>query len=200
MTEESATDWPDPMERFAEVYRRAAEHAPFDHTATTLATSSTSGRPSARIVLLKGHSRHGFVFFSNYFSRKGKELLENPYAALCFYWPWLKEQVRAEGKIEQLPASDSDAYFSTRPRISQIGAWASRQSLPLESRDALLERVQQFEVMYADRAIPRPENWGGYLLIPNVIEFWKDGQYRLHDRFVYARNTDKTWTVRRLNP
>jgi len=188
------------MERFADVYRRAAEGAPFDHTAATLATASSNGKPSARIVLLKGHSRHGFVFFTNYLSRKGKEMTENPYAALCFYWPWLNEQVRVEGKIEQLPASDSDAYFSTRPRISQIGAWASRQSLPVESREALLERVKQFESMYADRPIPRPENWGGYLLIPNAIEFWKDGQYRLHDRFVYARNTDKTWTMRRLNP
>jgi pyridoxamine 5'-phosphate oxidase len=189
----------DPLERFAELYARATSGAPFDPTAVTLATADTEGRPSARMVLLKGVDVRGFRFFTNYASRKGRELEANPRAALCFYWPWLDEQVRVEGEVSRLPAAESDAYFASRPRDSQLGAWASEQSAPLDSRFALLRRVVRTQARFLGGAIPRPSHWGGYLLAPERIEFWKSKRSRLHERRLYTR-AKGGWRSERLQP
>jgi pyridoxamine 5'-phosphate oxidase len=166
--------------------------------AMTLATATRDGRPSARMVLYKGISDGGFVVFTNYESRKARELAAEPRAALCFYWPAIGVQVRAEGATERLTAAESDAYFATRPRGSQIGAWASRQSQPLASRDELLARVAEAEARFPG-AVPRPAFWGGYRLTPVRIEFWRASEARLHDRAVYER-TGSGWKVHRLFP
>lgn len=189
----------DPLERFAELYARATAGAPFDPTAVTLATADAEGRPSARMVLLKGVDARGFRFFTNYTSRKGRELEVNPHAALCFYWPWLDEQVRVEGEVGRLPTEESDAYFASRPRGSQLGAWASEQSAPLDSRFALLRRVARVQARFLGGAIPRPPHWGGYLLAPRRIEFWKSKRSRLHERWCYTRS-DGGWRSERLQP
>jgi len=177
----------DPLAEFRRVFDRAAESAPFDPVAVTLATASRDGRPSARIVLLRGVDDHGFVFFTNYRSRKASEIDANPHAALCCYWPWLDEQVRVEGLVERATAAESDAYFAGRPRGSQIGAWASAQSQPLESREALEQSYHETDARYAAQAVPRPPHWGGYRLVPERIEFWRAGTYRLHNRVLYTR-------------
>jgi pyridoxamine 5'-phosphate oxidase len=189
----------DPLARFAEVYARASRGAPYDSSAVALATADEAGRPSARMVLLKGFDGDGFRFFTNYDSRKGRELAANPRAALCFYWPWLDEQVRVEGVVERLPAADSDAYFATRPRGSQLGAWASAQSRPLDSRFALLRRVAQAQARFLGGEIARPPHWGGYLLRPERIEFWVSKASRLHERTLYARAGER-WETTRLQP
>jgi pyridoxamine 5'-phosphate oxidase len=187
------------MARFTALFARAAEKAPFDHTAATLATAGTGCAPSARIVLVRTVDERGFVFFTNYQSRKAREIEQNAAAALCFYWPWLDEQVRAEGRLEKVSAEESDRYFATRPRGSQIGAWASAQSEPLASRSDLEARYFDVERQYEGTAVPRPPHWGGYRLTPDRIEFWKAGQYRLHDRVVYTRTADG-WETQTLNP
>jgi pyridoxamine 5'-phosphate oxidase len=189
----------DPFPRFQALFARAGTDAPFDHTAMTLATSDAAGQPSARIVLLHGLDARGFVFYTNYQSRKGRAIVENPQAALCFYWPWLDEQVRVEGVLAAIDPAESDAYFASRPRGKQLGAWASRQSEPLASREALVVRVAELEAQYAGRDVPRPPHWGGYRLTPERIEFWKNGEDRLHDRFLYTREQDG-WTLQRLYP
>jgi pyridoxamine 5'-phosphate oxidase len=189
----------DPLARFAALYARAGHTAPYDPTAVTLATADAAGRPSARQVLLKGFDARGFAFYTNYDSRKGRELAENPHAALCFYWPWLDEQVRIEGAVERLPAAESDAYFATRPRGSQLGAWASEQSRPLTSRFALLRRVARAEARHLGGAIARPPHWGGFLLRPRRIEFWKSKASRLHERLEFTRDGER-WETTRLQP
>lgn len=189
----------DPLERFAEVYARASRGAPYDASAVALATADAAGRPSARMVLLKGFDGGGFRFFTNYESRKAGELAANPHAALCFYWPWLDEQVRVEGAVETLPAADSDAYFATRPRGSQLGAWASEQSRPLDSRFALLRRVARAQARFLGGEIARPPHWGGYRLRPERIEFWVSKASRLHERTLYARSGER-WETTRLQP
>lgn len=189
----------DPIAHFRQVFARAAASEPFDYTACTLATADTDGRPSARIVLLKEVDERGFAFFTNRRSRKAREIAANPQAALCFYYPSLGEQVRVEGFVEEVSGAESDAYFATRPRMSQVGAWASEQSSPLESREALLARCAEVEVRFQGGDIERPPFWGGYRLIPRAIEFWKAGEYRLHDRFLYTRS-QAGWLVQRLNP
>ncbi len=151
------------------------------------------------MVLLKGVDERGFVFYTNYGSRKAAELDANPRAALCFYWPWTGKQFRVEGPVARVPAAESDAYFATRPRASRIGAWASRQSEPLESRARLLARVAKTEARFAGREVPRPDFWGGYRLEPERIEIWHNQLHRLHDRFLYEREGDG-WTRRRLFP
>ena len=168
--------------------------------AMTLATSTPEGRPSARLVLLKQADEHGFVFFTNYNSMKARELDSNPQAALVFYWPQLERQVRVEGKVERTSTAESDAYFKTRPRESQIGALASPQSEVIASRAALQERADQIEKSYEGREIDRPEHWGGYRLHPERIEFWKGRPGRLHDRISYDREKDGSWSIRRLAP
>ncbi len=177
----------DPLAEFRRVFDRAAENAPYDPVAVTLATASRDGRPSARIVLLRGVDDHGFVFFTNYQSRKATEIEANPHAALCCYWPWLDEQVRVEGLVERATAAESDAYFASRPRGSQIGAWASAQSRPLESREVLEQSYHDTDARLAGQAVPRPPHWGGYRIVPERIEFWHAGTYRLHNRVLYTR-------------
>jgi pyridoxamine 5'-phosphate oxidase len=151
------------------------------------------------MVLLRRVDRDGFVFYTNYRSRKAHDLETNPRAALCCYWYWLKQQVRVEGLIVHTTPEESDTYFTSRPRGSQLGAWASPQSQPLESRAALETRLLELDAQYADQPVPRPEFWGGYRLIPDRIELWEEGPFRLHDRFVFTRDADR-WTRKRLAP
>jgi pyridoxamine 5'-phosphate oxidase len=189
----------DPLARFRHTFERAAVNAPFDHTACALATTSPDGRPSVRVVLLRGLDERGFVFYTNYTSRKARELADNPRAALCFYWPWIDEQVRVEGLVATVTPDESDGYFATRPRGSRLGAWASKQSQVVASRDDLLARFREVEARFPGEEVPRPSFWGGYCLAPDVIEFWKAAEFRLHDRVRYRRLEDG-WHDERLYP
>jgi pyridoxamine 5'-phosphate oxidase len=166
----------------------------------TLATAAADGTPSARMVLLRGLDERGFVFFTNYDSRKGQELAANPRAALVFYWPQLDRQVRIEGQVEVLAAEESDRYFATRPRESQLSAWASPQSEVIASRKVLERRMEEVQAQFAGGAVPRPPRWGGYRVVPTVIEFWQGRPGRLHDRLCYQRRPDGSWRLQRLAP
>ena len=166
----------------------------------TLATVGADGRPSARIVLLKGFDAAGFVFHTNYDSRKGKEIVVNPHAALVFFWPELERQVRIEGEAERLPVADSDAYFQSRPLGSRLSAWASRQSEPVADRAVLERELEEIKQEFAGRDVPRPPFWGGLRLRPEAIEFWQGGANRLHDRLRYRRVTPSAWRIERLSP
>ncbi|HZN01131.1 MAG TPA: pyridoxamine 5'-phosphate oxidase [Pyrinomonadaceae bacterium] len=168
--------------------------------AMTLATATPDGRPAARMVLLKQVDHNGFVFFTNYRSAKARQLDANPYAALVFYWNLLERQVRVEGSVVRTSAEESREYFQTRPRESQIGAWASEQSEVIAGRDVLEQRAQELETLYCDRDVDCPEHWGGYRLKPERIEFWKGRVGRLHDRILYELTSDGTWTISRLAP
>ena len=187
-----------PVERFLHALEQAAARG-VDTTPVALATAAADGLPSVRMVLLRGVDERGFVFHTNYNSRKARELAENPQAAMCFHWHTLEEQIRIEGRVERLAPEESDAYFATRPRGSQIGAWASDQSAVLPSRAALEERLQEVERRFAEGAVPRPPYWGGFRLIPNRIEFWYGKTDRLHDRISYTRQGD-AWRTERLYP
>jgi pyridoxamine 5'-phosphate oxidase len=189
----------DPIARFRETLSRAAAASRFDATAAALATVDARGQPSARIVLVKSVDPRGFAFYTNRESRKGRELAENPRAALCFHWPAIGEQVRVEGEVSLLGDEESDAYFATRPRVSQLGAWASRQSAPLESRAALEAAARASEERFAGREVPRPPFWGGYLLRPERIEFWVSAEGRLHHRTLFER-VGEAWRESLLNP
>ena len=189
----------DPMREFAAAFARAATDAPFDPTAAAFATADASGAPSCRLVLVKLFDARGFCVFTNYESRKGRDLAANPQAALTWHWPWIEEQVRAEGTVEVLPAEESDHYFASRPRGSQLGAWASRQSEPLPSRFGLLRRVAAVEARHLGRAVPRPPFWGGYLLRPTRVEFWKGKPSRLHERRRFEL-AGGAWRMERLSP
>jgi len=166
----------------------------------TLATATPDGRPSARMVLLKQVDRDGFVFFTNYRSAKARQLDANPFAALVFYWAQLDRQVRVEGSVTRTSAQESRDYFQTRPRESQVGAWASAQSEVISGRDALEQRAQELETLYCDREIDCPEHWGGYRLKPERLEFWKSRVGRLHDRISYELQPDASWSISRLAP
>ena len=166
----------------------------------TLATATKDGKPSARMVLLKGVEKDGFVFYTNYNSRKARELDENPRAALVLYWTQLDRQVRIEGNVERTSAAESDEYFQTRPRESQLGAIASPQSEVIESRNVLEESFRKLDEQYRDQPVERPAHWGGYRLNPELIEFWQNREGRLHDRILYERQTDGSWTIKRLAP
>jgi pyridoxamine 5'-phosphate oxidase len=187
------------MREFAAAFARAAADAPFDPTAAALATADADGAPSCRLVLVKQFDARGFCVFTNFESRKGRDLAANPRAALTWHWPWIEEQVRAEGTAELLPAAESDRYFASRPRGSQLGAWASRQSEPLPSRFGLLRRVAAVEARHLGRAVPRPPFWGGYLLRPTRIEFWKGKPSRLHERRRFDLEAGG-WRMERLSP
>jgi pyridoxamine 5'-phosphate oxidase len=191
----------DPIDAFTAVWRQVQQTAPdgFDPATTTLATVDAGGAPSARMVLLRGADGEGFSFFTNYESRKALELDNSGRAALCFFWFWLGQQVRVEGPVERVSAEESDAYFATRPRGSQIGAWASDQSRPLASRAELEARYREAEARYEGRDVPRPPHWGGYRLRPDRIEFWSEGQFRLHDRWLFTR-VKGGWQRQRLYP
>jgi pyridoxamine 5'-phosphate oxidase len=173
---------------------------PPDVNAMTLATVDENGQPFARIVLLKGVDTRGFIFYTNYHSRKGRQLENHPSAALVFYWPDMERQVCVTGKVSRLPESESDAYFHSRPRGSQLGACASIQSTPVANRLALEESMHAAETQYAGKQVPRPAHWGGYFLRPEKIEFWQGRPNRLHDRFLYERASETAWTVTRLCP
>jgi pyridoxamine 5'-phosphate oxidase len=191
----------DPFQQFAEWFREAEAAVPVDPNAMVLSTVGPDGRPSSRVVLLKGFDREGFVFYGNLESRKFRELRAHPWAALNFHWKPLEKQVRIEGRVSQVSDQEADAYFATRPRGSQIGAWASRQSEPLPSRAALEAAVLQLDAVHAGREVPRPPHWSGFRLSPDRIEFWKSGAFRLHDREVFQRSSpDAPWTVQRLYP
>jgi len=191
----------DPFVQFNKWFTEAKAAEPHDANAMAVATADSDGRPSARIVLLKGLDDRGFVFYTNYESRKGLEMTLNPFAALCFHWKTLGRQVRVEGPVTTVTDFESDHYFASRPRLSQTGAWASQQSRPLTSRKVLLDAVAKFETEYSGREIPRPPYWKGTRVIPLQIEFWQSGEYRLHDRYRFARSAEgRDWTVTRLNP
>ncbi|MDQ3665753.1 MAG: pyridoxamine 5'-phosphate oxidase [Acidobacteriota bacterium] len=168
--------------------------------AMTLATATREGKPSARLVLLKQADERGFVFFTNYGSNKARDLDANPFAALVFYWPQLGRQVRVEGSVQRISSGESDGYFKTRPRESQLGALASPQSQVVENRELLERRFRELDELYGDRPVERPAHWGGYRLKPARIEFWKGRPGRLHDRILYERQADGDWLIQRLAP
>lgn len=187
-----------PITEFLNAVERAT-HRQVDTAPAALATADNRGSPSVRIVLLRGVDERGFVFFTNYTSRKGREMDENPRAALCFHWPALDEQIRIEGTVERVAAEESDAYFDNRPRGSQLGAWASEQSAVLPTREALEERYREIERQFEGKPVSRPPFWGGYRLKPTSIEFWYGRPDRLHDRLLYTRERDG-WKIERLYP
>lgn len=190
----------DPLKEFEKWFALSVEREPFEPNAMTLATADEKGRPSARMVLLKELDSNGFVFFTNYGSNKGHDLEANPQACLVFYWAVQHRQIRVEGRVEKLSEGESDTYFATRPRGAQLGAWASHQSHPIESRDEFHHLLSAVEARFpGEEMVARPPHWGGYRLIPDQIEFWQGQPCRLHDRIEYLR-TDQGWTRRRLMP
>lgn len=191
---------PNPIKQFQSWFSDAIGTGMHLPEAMMLATVGDDGRPAARMVLLKQVDDRGFVFYTNYRSNKAKELEDNPVGALVFYWPTLERQVRIEGAVSRVSESESDEYFRTRPRESQIGALASPQSEVIESREILERRFRELEQEYSGREIDRPAHWGGYRLKPDRIEFWKGRRGRLHDRILYELQADGTWTIKRLAP
>lgn len=189
----------DPLSLFDLWLSEARQCEPNDPEAMALATASADGRPSVRMVLLKGHGRDGFVFYTNGGSAKGDQLAENPRAALLFHWKSLRRQVRVEGAVEAVSSEDADTYFASRARDSQLGAWASDQSRPLDSRETFERRYQDMKARFADQEVPRPPYWGGFRVVPERIEFWSDRPYRLHERRLFTRAGDG-WTEGLLYP
>ncbi len=190
----------DAIAQFQRWFDDALENQVVEPNAMTLSTVSANGRPSSRIVLLKGVSESGFSFFTNYESRKGTELASNPYAALLFFWPELQRQVRIEGRVEQLSPEESEIYFQSRPKGSKLGAVVSPQSREIANRAVLDDQMIELEQLYKDtETVPRPPHWGGYRLLPDLIEFWQGRGSRLHDRLVY-KNKDNRWDIVRLAP
>jgi pyridoxamine 5'-phosphate oxidase len=189
----------DPLAQLAHWYEHAVAAGLPEPEAMALATATPDGAPSVRFVLLKGVDERGVEFYTNYESRKGRELAANPQAALAILWRPLQRQVRLEGTVERLSGEESDAYFATRARLSRIGAWASRQSTEIPDREWLEARVDEYEARYPGEDVPRPPHWGGYVLRPHAIEFWEGRPNRLHDREVFTRGADG-WASRRLSP
>jgi pyridoxamine-phosphate oxidase len=188
-----------PFKQFSVWYQSALRTGFLHPDAMTLATSDKNGKPSARIVLLKSFDESGFVFFTNYKSRKGDELIKNSHASLVFYWDKIDKQVRIEGTTEKVSLKESEEYFHSRPRGSQIGALASAQSNIIENRDVLENKFKELEKKYEGKEIPLPDNWGGFRLIPDYFEFWQSRENRLHDRIAYFKEADK-WNIKRLAP
>ena len=189
----------DALKRFGTIFSKVQKKDLEEPTAMILATATASGIPSARVVLLKSYGRDGFVFYTNQKSRKGRDLAENPHAALCFYWDGIDDQIRIEGSVVPVSSEEADAYWVTRPRNSQIGAWASLQSEPLDKRRTFLKRIAQFALRFGTKAIPRPAHWSGYRLTPRRIEFWKKKPFRLHERTLYEIHNEER-TVHDLYP
>ena len=191
----------DPIEQFNSWFQQALDADLLEPNAMTLATATPDGKPTARIVLLKGVSAKGFVFYTNYESQKGQQLIANPYAALVFLWNKLERQIRIEGKVEKLTAEESAEYFHSRPKASQLGAWASDQSRVIPNREVLEEKLVGLQEKYSgDATVPLPEHWGGFRVVPNRIEFWQGRPSRLHDRLVYDLQTNGSWQIKRLSP
>lgn len=188
-----------PIEQFTLWMNEAIKAESLEPTAAVLATATFEGKPSARSILLKGVTDKGFIFFTNYESKKARQILRNPYAAMVFYWAELERQVRVEGKIKKIAEKESDKYFDSRPVKSKLGAWASPQSQVIPSRKYLEDLVKDFEEEFADKIITRPTNWGGYILEPHLIEFWQGRPNRLHDRLQYTAENGK-WKIERLAP
>ncbi|MCY4284716.1 MAG: pyridoxamine 5'-phosphate oxidase [Thiotrichales bacterium] len=187
------------LDRFDALFRRAASCDLNEPTAVTVATVGAGGRPSARVVLLKGYDPAGFVFYTNTLSRKGRELVANPRVAMCLFWDPLMEQVRIEGHVRRVTEAEADAYWASRHPGSQIGAWASNQSEPLESREALEARIASFAERFGDGPVPRPAHWSGYRVVPDRIEFWRSLPHRLHERTCYSLEGGE-WRMSLLNP
>ncbi len=190
----------DPIKQFENWWTVAIETKVEEPNAMTLATCNALGKPSARIVLLKEIKQNGFIFFTNYQSKKAKDIEENGFAALVFFWKELERQIRIEGSIKQVSAGESDAYFSIRPRASQIGAWSSPQSSIIENREFLQKNVEKYSEQFQSGTVPRPDFWGGYILEPTLIEFWQGRPGRLHDRLRYSLSTNNEWIINRLAP
>jgi len=190
----------DPIQQFQHWLRDAEQTDIAQPNAMTVATSNQQGKPAARIVLLRGVDDRGFVFFTNYESRKGQDLSENPHATLMFYWPVLSRQVRIEGRVEKVEPGESDQYFANRPRGHQIEAHASAQSQVIKDRLFLDQKFKQISHKFAGQKVPRPLHWGGYRVIPELVEFWQEGENRLHDRLRYHRNNLENWEIERLSP
>ena len=190
-----------PIEQFDIWFQQALDADLIEPNAMTLATAAPDGKPTARIVLLKGVSERGFVFYTNYESQKGQQLIANPYGALVFLWDKLERQIRIEGKVEKLTESESAEYFHSRPKASQLGAWASDQSRVIPNREVLEQKLADLQEQYSgDATVPLPEHWGGFRVVPNRIEFWQGRPNRLHDRLVYDLQADGDWQIKRLSP
>ncbi len=192
---------PDPFVQFRRWYDDAEEHGQLQPDAMVVATSTPDGHPSARLVLLRGVDERGVCFYTNFQSRKGRELAGNPHVAIAFHWPEVLRQVRATGRVERVTDAESDAYWYARPRASRVSAWASAQSEPVPTRDELEAHVSEVEARFGDGEVPRPDGWGGFRVVPDEIEFWQHRDDRLHDRFVYARRAPgEPWGITRLQP
>ncbi len=194
------TERSEPFRLFAEWLEDATKSEPNDPNALALATVDPDGMPNVRMVLLKGFDERGFVFYTNFESAKGGEILSAEKAAMCFHWKSLRRQVRIRGPVEQVSDAEADEYYASRPRGSRIGAWASKQSRPLESRFALEKAVAEYTAKFAVGAIPRPAHWSGFRIVPSQIEFWHDRPFRLHDRVVFTRDDQGDWQTKRLYP
>ncbi len=198
LSEQDAED--NPVKQFEKWWKQAIDSKIEEPNAMALATSNASGKPSVRIVLLKEIQKNGFVFYSNYESRKGKEIAENPFVSLLFFWTAMERQVRIEGKIKKISALQSDTYFFSRPRESRIGAWSSPQSSVIGGREFLEKNVEKYNQRFKSGNIPRPQYWGGYIVKPYCFEFWQGRQGRLHDRLQYSHSKNKNWILKRLAP
>lgn len=191
---------PSPFEQFKIWFEQALAAKLPEPNAMTIATATPDGKPDARIVLLKDYDQRGFVFFTNYQSNKGQQLGKNHWCAIAFWWAELERQVRIVGLVERVSDVESDLYFHSRPKGSQLGAWASNQSQVIESRKVLEQRLQKLQEEYENQEVPRPPHWGGFRLIPDEIEFWQGRPSRLHDRLLYRRGQDGNWVIQRLSP
>jgi pyridoxamine 5'-phosphate oxidase len=200
LTSSNFTERTEPFRLFSEWLADATKSEPNDPNGVALATVDTDGMPDVRMVLLKGFDEQGFVFYTNFESAKGREILATMKAAMCFHWKSLRRQVRIRGPVEIVSDAEADAYFATRPRGSRIGAWASKQSRPLESRFALEKAVAEYTARYAIGEIPRPAYWSGFRIVPQTIEFWHDRPFRLHDRILFSRTAEGGWEKSRLYP
>ena len=190
----------DPISQFAKWFAEALDGGLYEPNAMTLATATHDGKPSARTMLLKGFDKTGFTFYTNYLSRKGKEISKNPAACIVFFWPELERQVRIEGTLEKVSKEESEKYFQSRPKESQLGAIASPQSQVIPSRDTLENTWKELIEKFADKEVPKPAYWGGYVLKPQIVEFWQGRPGRLHDRIVYKRSDKSSWKIVRIAP